>query len=167
MVLPSRGDYFDRARALAAAVCIAAAAAGVIGSLLEWVRIIPVGGGEPRIVGGVPNASEPFTGLEARDGWYVVVAAMVLAIATVIAMTRRKRSFAWVAALSAVLIGGIALAALRAIDDTASGISRRMDIIGDADPAFGLLLVGAAGVIGLLGAVGLLTATPPRRNQRD
>ena len=164
MALPARGDYFDRARALAASVCLAAAAAATIGSLLEWVRITPVGGGEPRLIEGVPNASEPFTGLEARDGWYVVAAGLVIAVSTVIAMARRKRTFAWLAAAAAVVIGAIALADLRAIDDTASGISRRMDIIGDADPGFGLLLVGASGVIGLLGAVGLLTATPPQRD---
>jgi hypothetical protein len=64
---------------------------------------------------------------------------------------------------ASMVIGAVALADLRALEDTASGISRRMDIVGDADPAFGLWLVAAAGVVGLLGAVGLLTATPKER----
>ena len=163
MATPAGGDYFDRARAVAASICLAASAAAIIGATLPWVRITPVGGGEPRTIEGVPNASQPFTGFEARDGWYVAAAALVIAISTVICMSSRRRGFAWIAAIAAVVIGAIAIADLRAIDDTTSAISRRMNIIGDADPGFGLLLVGAAGIVALVGAVGLLTAMPPER----
>jgi hypothetical protein len=104
--------------------------------------------------------SEPFTGLEAGDGWFVVAAAVVISIAAVLSLSARRRLGAFLAILASMTIGAIAIADLRAIEDIGSGISRRMDIIGDADPGFGLLLVSAAGVIGLLGGVGLLTATP-------
>jgi hypothetical protein len=159
MVTSARGDYFDRARAFAASICLAASAAAIIGAVFPWVRITPA----PEAVGGVRNASEPFTGLEALDGWFVVVAAAIIAIASVVALSSHRRGFAWVAVLASVFIGAIAIADLRALDDTASALHRRMDIVGDADPAFGLLLVAAAGVIGLTGSVGLLTATPKAR----
>lgn len=156
MATSVRGDYFDRARGLAASLCLAAAAAAIVGALLPWVSITPA----PEALPGVRNASRPFTGIEARDGWYVIAAAVAIAIAAFISVSTRKRGYVWVSILAAMLIGAIAISDLRAIEDTASGISRRMDIVGDADPAFGLWLVAAAGVIGLLGSVGLLTATP-------
>lgn len=156
MTTSARGDYFDRARGLAASLCLAAAATAIVGALLPWVTITPA----PQAPPGVRNVSRPFTGVEARDGWYVVAAAVVIALAASISVSTRKRGYVWVSVLAAMLIGAIAIADLRAIEDTASGISRRMDIVGDADPAIGLWLVAAAGVIGLLGSVGLLTATP-------
>jgi peptidoglycan/LPS O-acetylase OafA/YrhL len=156
MAISARGDYFDRARNLAASICLAAAAAAIIGALLPWVTITPA----PEAVGGIRNASEPFTGLEARDGWYVVAAAVAIAVTATLSVTTRRRGFVWLSMLASMLIGAVAIADLRAIEDTASAISRRMDIIGDADPSFGLWLVAAAGVVGLLGSVGLLTATP-------
>ncbi|MQB00477.1 MAG: hypothetical protein GEU78_09340 [Actinobacteria bacterium] len=161
MAISARGDYFDRARGVAASFCLAAAAAAIIGALLPWVKITPA----PEAVPGVRNVSQPFTGLEARDGWYVVAAAVAIAVTTTLSVSTRRRGFVWFSILASILIGAIAIADLRAIEDTASGISRRMDIIGDADPAFGLWMVAAAGVISLLGSVGLLTATPrPRTN---
>jgi hypothetical protein len=159
MATSAHGDYFDRARGLAASICLAAAAVAIIGASLPWVTIRPALGALP----GVRNASQPFTGLEARDGWYVVAAAVVIAAAAVISVATRRRGYVWLAILASMLIGAIAIADLRAIEDATSGISRRMDIIGDADPSVGLWLVAAAGMIGLLGSVGLLTATPKPR----
>jgi hypothetical protein len=156
MAVSARGDYFDRARNLAASICLAAAVAAIVGALLPWVTITPA----PEALPGVRNVSQPFTGLEARDGWYVVAAAVAIALAAMVSVSSRRRGFIWLSVLASMLIGAIAIADLRAIEDTASGISRRMDIVGDADPSVGLWLVAAAGMIGLLGSVGLLTATP-------
>ena len=139
---------------------MAASATGIIGSLLPWVTITPA----PLAVPGVRRRSQPFTGLEAGDGWYIVSAAVVIAVAAMLSMTTRRRAYIWLCLLASILIGAVAISDVRAIEDTASSISRRMDIVGDADPAIGLWLVAASGVIGLLGSVGLLTATPKERS---
>lgn len=151
----TRGDYFDRARAIAAAILIAAAAAAIIGSLLNWVTITP-----PPTEVGRRQASEPFSGIEARDGWYVIAAATVLASSAVGLFLRRRGFYAGVAFFAAMVIGAIAFADYRGIGEITSSISERMKVVGDADPAAGIMLVAAGGFIGLVGAVVGLVATP-------
>jgi hypothetical protein len=153
-----RGDYFDRARALAAAVMIAAAAAAIIGSLLNWVTITP-----PPTEAGRRQASEPFSGVEARDGWYVIAAALVLAVSAIGLILRRRSAYAGLAFVAAIVIGAIAFADYRGIGELRSAISERMDIVGDADPAVGLMLVAAGGFLGLVGAVIGIVASPRAR----
>lgn len=152
------GDIFERARAIAASILVATAIAGAVGSFLPWVTITPAG----RVVeeSDVRNVSEPFTGVEARDGWYVLAGAAVLLVSAVGLLLHRRRGYAWLAFLASIMIGAVAIAALRAIEDPTSGLSRRMNIIGDADPAFGLTLVAATAIIGLIASAVALVATP-------
>lgn len=150
-----RGDYFDRARRVAAAILIAAAAAAIIGSVLNWVTITP-----PPTEAGQRQASEPFSGIEARDGWYVIAAASILALSAVGLVWRRRGLYAGVAFVAAMVIGAIAFADYRSINEITSSLSERMNVVGDADPAAGIMLVAAGGFAGLLGAVVGLVATP-------
>ena len=151
----TRGDYFDRARGVAVAILLAAAAAAIIGSLLNWVTITP-----PPTVAGKRQASEPFSGIEARDGWYVIVSALVLALSAIGLLLKRRGFYAAIAFLAAMVIGAIAFADYRGIGEITSSISERMDVVGDADPAAGIMLVSAGGFAGLIGSVIGLVATP-------
>jgi hypothetical protein len=153
-----RGDYFDRARSVAAAILIAAAAAAIIGSFLNWVTITP-----PTTEAGRRQASQPFSGVEARDGWYVIAAAAILALSSIGLVLRRRGVYAVLALVAAMVIGAIAFADYRGIGEVTSSISERMNVVGDADPAAGIMLVAAGGFAGLIGAVIGLVATPRDR----
>jgi LPXTG-motif cell wall-anchored protein len=154
----ARGNYFDRARGVAVAILIAAAVAAIIGSLLEWVTITP-----PPTEAGRRQASEPFTGIEAGDGWYVIAAAVVLGLAAVGLYLRRRVLYAGIAFVAAIVIGAIAFADYRGIGEITSAISERMNVVGDADPAAGIMLVAAGAFAGLVGAVIGIVATPRTR----
>ena len=157
---PVKGDYFDRVRAVAAGVLGAAGAASVVGSLMSWVTIRPAGSvlrqfGEEDI----KNVSEPFTGIEAGDGWWVLGAGVITMVSALLLLIRKRAGFGWIGFLASIVIGAIAFADFRSVTDVSSGLSRRMDVVGDADPAFGLTLVAAAGVIGVLAsAVGIMAS---------
>jgi hypothetical protein len=154
----TRGDYFDRARSVATALLIAGAAAAIIGSFMNWVTITP-----PPTEAGREQASEPFTGVEARDGWYVVAAATALALSAVGLSLRKRGFYAGLAFFLSMVVGAIAFADYRGIGELRSSISERMDVVGDADPAAGILLVAAGAFAGLVGAVIGLVATPRNR----
>ena len=146
-------DYFDKARAVAAAFLIAAGAAAIIGSFLDWVTIEP-----PDVV---PEEQahrlDAFTGVEANDGWVIVGAASILILFTLMLVVRRRAVWAWGAFILSMLIGGIAVADYRGIDAIFYEEMRR---IGDPTPALGLTLVAAAGFIGLIASAAAVAATP-------
>jgi hypothetical protein len=162
------GNIFDHARRVAVALLIAATAAAVAGSLLDWVTIT----NRPQLAPDTdfeqeqslerPRASPSYTGIEARDGWIIIGGAAVLAMGTVGLALRARRGYARLAFVAAIVIGAIAFADYRAVGDLSSGISERMEIVGDPDPAIGILLVVVAGIAGLIGAVLGLVATPTR-----
>ncbi|MGH2819364.1 MAG: hypothetical protein ACRDJ5_01785, partial [Actinomycetota bacterium] len=164
-------DFFDKARAWAVAVMLAAGVGGVIGSLLDWVTITP----PPRGPGNVDFGREiersrptvPFNGIEAADGWWTLGAGLLLGVAAVLLLVRRRARYAWLGLLAAMLMGAVAIADYRAIDDLRSSLSQRMDIVGDADPALGITLVAGAALVGLIGAVAGVTATPHRETARE
>lgn len=163
-----QNDIFDKARALAVAALVAAAAAAVVGSLLDWVTIDERPGIAPDVDFGTqeveePEFSEPYSGIDARDGWIVIVAGIVLAVSAAGLAVRRRKVYALLAFVAAMVIGGIAFADYRAIGDVSSGISDRMEIVGDPEPAIGITLVAVAGVVGLVGSVAALVATPSDR----
>ncbi len=157
-------DYLGRVRAIAAAVLVLAGAMAIVGSFIDWVEITPAGsvlaefGEEPES----RNVSEPFTGLEAGDGWWVLTAGVVMVLAATLLVVRARALYAWLAFLAAIVIGSIAVADFRGIEDISSGLSRRMDVIGDADPALGITLVAAGGVLGMLASVVGIVASPRR-----
>ncbi|MGH2755448.1 MAG: hypothetical protein ACRDLB_13595 [Actinomycetota bacterium] len=150
------GDYFDRARVAASAGLIAAGAAAVIGSVLDWVTVTPPERGPASELA----RAEPFTGIEARDGWYVIGCAAVLIACAFLVVARKKGGFAWLAFAAAFVMGVIAIADYRAIDDITSDISRRMDLVGDAQQAVGLILVLVAAFVGIVASLAGVAATP-------
>lgn len=159
-------DYFDRARIVAIVVLVVAAAAAITGSVLDWSTAgeFP----EPlrsRLGDDVarPEPSEPFTGVDAGDGIVVIVAGAVMALCALLLGIRRRGLWSAIALLCSLVIGAIGIASYRAIGDIDSALSRKMNVIGDIDPAVGVVLVAAAGLLGLLGAVLGLVATPSER----
>jgi hypothetical protein len=164
----SQRDVFDRARSWAAAIMLAAAAAAIVGSMLDWVTISAPSGlrrdlGFGRDVFDEQRISEPFTGLEARDGWWTLGAGAVLAIAAVLLLITKQGRYAWLGFLAAMVIGAVAFADYRSIGEISSSLSHRMDIRGEATPAIGIVLVSGAALAGLLGSVTGITASPHRR----
>jgi hypothetical protein len=160
-------DFFDVARAWASAVMLSAGAAAIIGSTLVWVSITV----RPELQPGAtfegqdnrpeePEVTKPFTGLEARDGWWSLTGGVVLVVAAVLLWLRRRATWGWLGLVGSILAGAVAIADYRGIGDLSSSISHRMDIVGRARPAFGLTLVVAAGIAGLVASVAGIAASP-------
>ncbi|MDQ3940097.1 MAG: LPXTG cell wall anchor domain-containing protein [Actinomycetota bacterium] len=147
------GNYFDRARSIAAAFLFAAAAAAIIGSLLDWVTV------EPPIIIPVEQADRvaAFTGTDANDGWFVIGMAILLILFTIMLLWRKRAIWGGGAFVASMFIGGVGVADYRGIDQIFYDEMRR---IGDPTPALGLTLVAAAGFVGLIAAAGAIAATP-------
>ena len=152
------GDFFDRARSVAASLLFAAGAAAIAGSLLEWVTIEP-----PPIAPASENFS-PYTGLEARDGWFTLIAGVLLFVAALGLVLRQRASWGWLGFITSICMGAIAIADYKGVGHLESSISERMERAGAISPALGLTLVSAAAVIGLIAAVTGIAATPRRQD---
>ena len=148
-------DYFDTARSAAAAFMFAAAAAAIIGSLLNWVSIEP----PPIIPVDQEHQLEPFNGLDINDGWVTAIAGILLVAFTALLVVRRRAFWAGLAFLASMVIGGIAVADYRGIEQISY---EEMDRIGAIGPGVGLTLVAAAGFIGLIASATAVAATPRR-----
>jgi len=156
-------DFFDRVRSVAGGALMASGAAAAVGSLLDWVTITP----PPKVRPAFRNmdlegvkASQPFSGLEAGDGWWVIGAGVVMILTAGLLIVRQRSLYAWIALLAAMVMGGITFADFRAIGDLGSGLSRRMDIVGQARPALGITLVAAAALVGIVAAGAGIAASP-------
>ena len=148
----SSGDYFERARAISASVLFAAAAAAIIGSVLDWVVVDTT---PPDVPADQLDRLPPFTGLEIGDGWVVIAAAVVVIFAAFFIVLRGR--FAWLAFAGSVVIGGIAISDYRGVED----IHFDLEGIGRGPrPGLGLTLAAAAGVIALIASVGSIAASP-------
>lgn len=163
-------DVFERARRAAAALMLACAAAAVAGSLLTWIDVSrapqPVPGadfGEHNEMVEAPRGS--YTGTELGDGVLSLVAGAVLGLAGLGLALRRRAGWAWLGFVAAMATGAVAIAAYRGIADAESALMRRAEVAGNADPGLGLVLVTAAGIIGLIASVGGVVATPRRAPQ--
>ncbi len=137
---------------------IAAGAAAVIGSVLDWVTITEL---PPTLPEGDRERATPFTGIEAGDGWVTLGAGVVLILAGILLMLRRASIFAWLGFLAAIVIGAVAIADYRGIDEL---FRREMDRVGEAEAGFGLILVAAGAVIGVIGSIAGVAATPQPRS---
>ena len=154
MSSPGTGDFFERARAIAASLLFAAGAAAIIGSLLDWVTVETV---PPEVPPEQAHRLPPFTGLELGDGWVVLVAGVVILLAAFLVVMKGTSGVAWLAFLASVVIGGVAISDYRGIDE----VHLDMEGIGSgARPGLGLTLVVAAGIIGLIASVGAIAASP-------
>jgi len=157
------GDFFGRARRFAAAGLVLAGLFAIVGSATDWVRIVE----RPELVEGAefqddevqaPEVSEPFTGLEARDGRYVLGGGVVLVVAALLLVTLRRGGGLGV--ISSIVIGGVTFAAWNGISDISSPISQRMDLVGGAAAGIGLVLSAAAAIVGLIASVAAIAASP-------
>ena len=156
------GDYFERARAVSVALLVLAGVLAIAGSFMDWTTkgTIP---DEARFQSGTPvihdMLSDPVTGFDAGDGKVVIAAAaFVLVSAMLLAVTRQGR-YGLVALLASVVIGAVAIAAYRALGDTASDFFRKLDLAGAIDPGIGLILVAIAGLLGVLaGSLGMISS---------
>ena len=160
-------DYFDKVRSIAAIFLIIAGAAAIVGATLNWVTINEC----PRLVPGsnfgdqeveAPPPCVAFSGTDIADGKIIIAGGTVLVAMAMMLLLRKKSSYAWLAFIASMMIGGIAISDYRGIGDLTSPISQRAKLIGDADPAIGLLLVTAGGLIGLLASVAGVAASPRR-----
>ena len=163
-----QADFFDRARAWAAVLMAVAGVAAIGGSAMDWVTITmrPELRQGARFGGDVelrePRVSEPFTGLEAGDGWWSLAGGVVLVVAAALLLVRKRAVWGWLGLLGAVLVGAIGVADYRGIGDLSSSLSHRLNIVGGAEPAVGITLVVGAAIAGLLGSVAGIAASPHR-----
>lgn len=145
---PTR-DAFDQARSFAAAFMVAAGAAVILGTVLDWVTLTP-----PPIVPIDQEAQlEPFTGLDTKSAPYLLIAAGVEILAALMLVVRRRSLYAWLGFFASMVIGAIAFQNYRGLDELSYV---QMDRIGEPSAAIGLLLVVGGSIGGLIaGAAGI------------
>jgi hypothetical protein len=132
---------------------VAAGAAAIIGTMLDWVTIEP-----PALIPSrQASRAEPFSGWETTHGPYIVIAAALVIVFALLLIVRRRSLYAWGAFIASMLVGGIAIANYRGLDQLFYDQMRR---IGDPTPALGLTLVAGAGIVGVLAAAAAIAATP-------
>ncbi len=148
-------DAFDRARSISAAFLVAAGAAVILGTALDWVTIEP----PPLIPADQEAAAEPFTGLETKSAPYLLIGAGAVILLALLLVARKRSMYAWFAFLVSIAIGGIAFQNYRGIEEL---FYVQMERIGDPDPALGLMLVAAGGVVGVIAGAAGIAAIPPK-----
>ena len=149
----STRDTFDTARSVAAVGMVAAGAATIVGTLMDWVTITP-----PVLIPIDQVAqAEPFTGLDTKSGPYLLIAAGVMILSALLLVVRRRPLYAWIGFLSTMIIGGIGFQNYRGLDEL---FFEQMDGIGTPAPGLGLRLVVAGGIVGLIAVAGGLAGTP-------
>jgi len=148
-------DFFDLARSFAMALLVGAGVAAIVGTALHWVTIQP-----PEVVPqDQADALAAFRGIETSDGRLILVGGVIL-VASALALGFRKTSGpAWIALFTSVIVGAIAIADYR---DITTVFYDEMQRIGRPSPALGLLLDAAAGIVGLIGSLMGIAASPRR-----
>lgn len=153
----SPADYFDKARSVAASVLFAAGVTAIVGSLLDWVVVSET---PPQVPANQVHRLPPFSGIELGDGYVVIAAAVLIIVSAFFLVIRRSSGFAWLAFLGSIVIGGIATADYRGIEQL------HVDLEGiGADPSagIGLTLVAVAGFVGVVASVAAIAASPRGR----
>ncbi len=143
---------------MAAAGLIAAGAAAIVGSFLDWVSL-----DLPPVIPPAERANAvPYSGMDTGDGPLIIAAgAFMIVVATLLAV--RKRSFyAWLAFLASVVMGAIGVGDYRSAGSATSDLTRRMDVIGDPSPGVGLMLIAVAGLVGIVASLAGVAASPNR-----
>jgi hypothetical protein len=142
-------DFLHRARRVASGLLVLAGLLAIVGSFLPWVSISP-----PAVLPAEEAANaQAFTGVEARDGWWVVGSGGILTLLALGVVARGRSLYGWLAFLVSVVVGSIVIADYRGLNEITSAISRRMNIVGDATAGAGLVIVGIAALIGVIGAL--------------
>ena len=153
-VAASPRDVFEKARVWAAAGLVLAAALLIVGSFLDWVSV-------ERLPDTIPAdqaaRAEPFNGFDVGDGYVTGGAGIAIAFCAAMLMLKARSSFAWLAFVSAMIAGAIAISDYRSIDqlfEDFQGIGKGIS------PGIGLTLVAAGALVGMVSAVGGVAATP-------
>lgn len=161
-------DFFDKARRFAAAGIVLAGLCAIAGSFLDWAVIT-----EREVAANVdfgdetdeiePGQGKPFTGVDDRDGRLTLAGGVALIAAAATLVVRKRTGAAWLAFWISLAIGGIAFADFRTIsdkDEAPRGILLRHEVGTEASTGPGLTVVAAAGMLGVISAVGGVAATP-------
>ena len=156
---PTR-DIFDKARSVSAAFLVAAGAAVLLGTALDWVTVKP----PPIIPVEQEPALEPFTGLETKSAPYLILGAGAVILLALLLVARKKVIYAWGAFLASIAIGAIAFQNYRGIEEL---FYLQMERIGEPSPALGLTLVAAGGVVGVIAGAAAASSIPPDRNEES
>lgn len=155
----SQPDFLDKARRAAVAGMLAAALAMIIGSLLDWISIV-------RLPNVLPESELDNTGsvagVDAGDGWWVILIAVIVINAALLLWVRRKSFWAWIGFLASIVIGSIAVADYRAIGQSGSPFLQQLDVVGEIDHGIGLLLVLAGALLGIIFSLVGVAASPYR-----
>jgi LPXTG-motif cell wall-anchored protein len=132
---------------------VAAGAAVILGTVLDWVTVTP-----PPIIPAdqIPN-TEPFTGLETKSAPYLLIGAGVVILSALLLVARRKSFYGWLGFLASMVLGGIAFQNFRGINEL---FFDQMEGVGEPDPALGLLLVVAGAVVGVIAAAAGAAGAP-------
>lgn len=139
----------------------------VVGSLLPWVDVTP----PPIVPAAEAERADSLIGIEISDGRVVLGAGVVIIVAAAMLVLRRRAGWAWLTLAAAMLVGAIAISDYRQIADfrPEEGVQppfvRRAERAGEIQPAVAMLLVAAAGIVGVVASVGAIAATPS--NRRD
>ena len=150
-------DFFDRARLVGVVLLLGAGSLAILGSFLDWVTIEP-----PRIVpDDQADNLATFTGIQTSDGRLILFGGLILIVCAVLLATRKTSSPAWWALLVSIVIGAIGIADYR---DISTVFYDEMLRIGAPSPAIGLLLDAAAGIVGLVGSLVGIAASPRRQD---
>lgn len=156
-------DFGTKVRVWAGVVVMLAGLTAIVGSAVQWVTVTP----PPEPPPGVnfeqrpfaeDESSEPFTGLEIREGWVTALGGAALMAGGLMLIMRARGG--GIAVLASIPIGAVAISAYRALGSVTSGLMERTDTVGDADPSIGIILVSAAAIVGLIAGVVGLAATP-------
>lgn len=162
-------SFFDKARRFAAAGIVLAGLCAIGGAFLDWAVITEREVAEDVDFGAAtdeiePGQGEPFKGIEDRDGQLTLFGGIGLIAAAVGLLVRKTTGVAWLAFWVSLAIGGIAFADYRTIskndEGAPSGILLRHEVGSEASAGPGLTLAAAAGMIGIISAVGGVAATP-------
>ena len=132
----------------------------ILGTVLDWVTIdVP-----PIVPADQAEAAEPFTGLETKSAPYLLIGAGAVILLSLLLVARRKALYAWLAFLASMSIGAIAFQNYRGIDEL---FYLQMERIGEPDPALGLMLVAAGGVVGVIASAAGIASIPPDQGEDD
>lgn len=161
-------NFFDKARRFAAAGIVLAGLCAITGSFLDWAVIterevapnVDFGEGTGEIEAG---QGEAFAGVDDRDGRLTLAGGVGLIAAAVVLLARKNTGAAWTAFWISLAIGGVAFADFRTVsqnDAAPRGILLRHEVGAEGSTGPGLTVVAAAGMLGVISAVGGVAATP-------
>jgi hypothetical protein len=158
-------DLFDRARWIAATALVLTGSLAILGCFLDWVTFSL---DEPPGIRTSQSPTTPIAGTMVSDWKVVLVAAVVIVLCAVLLVLRGRSMYAWICFIASMVMGAIAVADYRGLDDPTSGFIRGLEhtlhtnVQGQAHPGLGLTIVAIAGIGGLIAAVVAIAATPRR-----